>query len=134
MWWNRYVGIPFEWDGHAITGASCWGLVWLVQKQVFGKNLPLHHECETVVRNGDHMDAAPYFAHGIPVGIGEAKEGDVAHMWAMGPTGKTPTHCGVIAGNGYVLHTSERTGSVIQPYDREPVSRRLLGIYRIVED
>ena len=134
MWWNRYVGIPFEWDGHSLNGASCWGLVWLVQKEVFNRVLPLHHDMETVVRNGEHMDASPYFAHGIPVDVKDAVQGDVVHMWAMSSSGKKPTHCGVIAGDGYVLHTSEKTGSIMQPYNKEPVSRRLLGVYRIVED
>lgn len=39
-WANDYVGIPFKPLGRTREGADCWGLVRLVQKEVFDRDLP----------------------------------------------------------------------------------------------
>lgn len=130
MWWNDYVGIPFKWHGYDRSGVSCWGLVRLVQSEVFGKRLPRHDEDETQVMGGTGCPD-PYFREGRPIAASEARSGDIVHLWGITNGRRTPTHCGVITEPGYVLHAEDGVGSCISRMQDPRFFRRVIGVYRL---
>lgn len=132
-WWNDYVGIPYEWCAASRDGASCWGLVCLVQREVFGKRLPAFDEVETALQRGDSADPGQYAVLGQRVPIEQVKSGDVLHMRGLVGGAVAPLHCGVVTVPGEVLHTEEGAGSHIQKYQGNPrFMNRVIGAYRVV--
>ena len=43
-WVNDYVGIPFKAMGRDRSGLGCWGLVYLVSREQFGREVPAYAE------------------------------------------------------------------------------------------
>jgi cell wall-associated NlpC family hydrolase len=128
-WAKEYVGIPFVSGGRDRTGADCYGLVRLVQAEQFGKALPL--------LSGDYTDAdnfaetekllrlqRPLLA-GLPVERPET--GDVCVLNFHG----LPTHLGIYAGGGRLLHTLKGAGSILQRVSDPHLAGRVEGWYRV---
>ena len=129
LWAKDYVGIPFVSGGRDRSGADCYGLVRLVRAEQFGDSLPL--------LSGDYSDANNYaetealmrsqrpLLAGLPVEAPES--GDVCVLKFRG----IPTHLGICAGNGWLLHTLKRTGSVLQRLSDPHLAGRIEGWYRV---
>jgi len=130
MWWNDYIGIPFKWHGSDRDGCSCWGLVRLVARDVFGKTLPSHDDIESRAAEGRGAPQ-PYFSAGQPVDLTGVREGDILHMWATYKGKRLPLHVGIITEPGKVLHIEEGTGSIVEDYTRTRCAWRVIGAYRL---
>lgn len=133
-WASNYVGIPFEWRGASRQGCDCWGLVRLVCLEVFGHDLP--PLISDISRAQDGGDTVPTrwteeVSHKA-IEIGEAKEGDLLHMWGMYGAKKRPLHIGIFVDGDHVLHTLDGIGSVIEPLTGPHMSWRPIGAYRLV--
>jgi len=126
MWWNDYIGLPFKWNGKDRRGISCWGLVVLVQNEVFGHKLP--HFDEWAVKAGEVAVPDQWLPHGREIDLSEVHSGDVLHMRG----GQGDMHCGVVTKRGYVLHIEKGAGSHIRDYVGDPqFKNRVIGAYRV---
>jgi len=130
-WWNNYVGIPFKWNGATREGASCWGLVCLVYKEVYRIKLPRHNEMESQIERGAGS-FADFAATGVQVDLADAQTGDVLHMWGFYKGKRRATHCGIVTQPGFVLHAEEVIGSCISRYKGDNrFLQRVIGAYRL---
>jgi cell wall-associated NlpC family hydrolase len=128
-WAKEYIGIPFVSGGRDKTGADCYGLVRLVLTERFAVNLPL--------LSGDYTDADNFVETEAlirsqqPLLAGRRVEvpetGDVCVLKFHG----LPTHLGVYAGGGWMLHTLRGTGSVLQRISDPHLTGRFGGWYRV---
>lgn len=123
---SRYVGIPFLAGGRTETGADCWGLARIVLRDLYGSDLPRF----------DGEDLAPHrvareIRDGIPAVKAIKKDvpepGDVLIFRLFG----SPSHVGVYAGDGMVLHTLHGIGAALEPLDSPKLSGRLQEVYRV---
>lgn len=131
-WWNAYVGIPYKWHGDTIDGCSCWGLVRLVQREVFGRELPARTDTEELARVGKG-DPNLYKAYGQKIPLEIALAGDVLHMRGVYGGRVVDLHAGVITKPGYVLHIEEGTNSIIENYmTNQRCAWRVIDAYRYV--
>lgn len=129
MWWNHYVGLPFRWNGAEREGVSCWGLVVLVQREVFGRALPRPDEWG--VKDGDTEAADPWTAFLKPVPLPAVATGDILHMRGGRPG--VALHCGVVTVPGEVLHIEAGALSHVRRYIGDRTFRnRVVGAYRVV--
>lgn len=128
-WANKYIGIPFKWHGDTVEGCSCWGLVCLVQREVFGRVLPRHDEIETRAETGD-ASPLPFMGLGKSVPIDEVIPGDVLHMYGVCNKKLVPLHAGTIVKSGKVLHIEEGTNAIIEDYRSKRCAWRIIGAYR----
>lgn len=110
MWWNKYIGIPYEFRGRTKDGADCYGLVEIIQREVFGVDLP----------NSDTVD--------IP--LGDLQEGDMVRMTELFGGRILNRHCGIITGDKHILHTAESVGSFNEKISK--VRHKIKGGYRVV--
>lgn len=102
---EKYVGIPYTFNGRTMAGVDCYGLVWLVEKEIFNKELPVLAELD-----GD-KDKAEVFSEARPLIVAtevqNPVDGDVVLLF----THDVPKHVGIYFDKG-VLHATETRGVV----------------------
>jgi cell wall-associated NlpC family hydrolase len=112
---TEFVGVPYE-------KADCWRLSQLFYQKVFGIELKSYYE-HTPRDRSDRQNL-------IFTNVGEFKKvdkpefGDLILIRVLG----IESHIAVYIGDGMMLHTSEKTGSVLEPIARW--QRRIVGFYR----
>lgn len=134
---NAYVGIPFAWNGYDRGGVSCWGLVVLLYRELFGIRLPRHDEAGAAVAAGQGGDPSSWLAPSMwrPIELSSAACGDLLHMWGLHNRRRTPLHCGMVVAPGLVIHAEEGAGVVISNYARDRrYASRVMGAYRVRSD
>jgi cell wall-associated NlpC family hydrolase len=158
-WASDYIGLPFLVRGRDARGCDCWGLVRLVLGERFGIEVPSYAgDYETIEDHGrlaalvnkgisttetqrhrEREGRAPgaprdprclYASVVHPawseVDPGQECPGDVLLLRLRG----LPIHVGLLVAKGWMLHTREATGSVLERLDGLAWGRRVLGTYR----
>lgn len=125
-WARDYIGIPFQYRGREHSGCDCYGLVELVLSEVF----------DVAVRDFDYASdvdettVADLFEEGLREAewqrVIEPRPGDVVLLRIEGH----PVHCGIVVGDGRMLHTMEGVNSHIERIDGERWFDRVYGYYR----
>jgi len=131
---NKYVGIPFAWNGYDQNGVSCWGLFVLVYKELYGVDLPKHYEYEQLVAQGKETDEKTWVSRSIwkPLRMGQETTGDALHMLGLHNGKLKPLHCGIVVKKGLVLHSQEGTGVIISKYLSDSrYKKKVIGAYRV---
>ena len=137
-WTRDWVGIPFLDRGRDRAGLDCWGLLRLVEREVFGVEVPSFSGDYGDVR--DHARIAELIEANLPgwdpvvepdpatglCDFGAGRPGDGVLLRRRGG----PLHVGVVVAPGWMLHTEEGTASVLAPYNGLKERHRVLGIYR----
>ena len=116
-----YVGIPFEWGGRSHMGADCWGLLCMVQEDVFGRMLP--HRVTS-------LEAVERAVEPQPIDLAVATTGDVLVMRGSNPRG-FGRHVGTFVDNERILHTQEESASRIERISKRNLAWRILQAYRL---
>lgn len=129
MWCNKYINIPFKFDGRSIDGLDCWGLVKAVYNDKLGIDLPNF--------NGALCDSSRETLRKVAeiaaqerkrwIKVDDAKEFDVV---LMSPTGGNPYHVGIMADRRNMLHIMEGCNSTIERVDGMRWRNRIEGFYR----
>jgi cell wall-associated NlpC family hydrolase len=140
-WVQGYIGIPFLEKGRDRDGLDCWGLHMLLQREQFGHEFPDYQCYETVKakadraaiaeayrrgRKADGWDVVLERERGKPLVFGAERIGDGVLM----RIGGDPLHCGMVIGEGMMLHIDRGIDSCVQSYTGMAWSRRVLGIFR----
>jgi cell wall-associated NlpC family hydrolase len=112
MDFNKYIGIEFKAHGRDMTGLDCFGLVRLVLKNEFNKELPEWIENEEADFSGFKKTDDP-------------KPGSIALFSFIG----VPAHVGVYIGEGRVLHVAPGESAVAEKIDSRRLKGHLQGYY-----
>lgn len=133
-WAALYVGLPYVEGGRARAGVDCWGLVALVQAEVFRRPVPAYDGLQwphgsprsvtEAIGEFARQEAAVEYDQ-IPDGA--EIEGDIVLIRMRGQ----PLHVGVVLPGGMMLHTEEGSGSGIESYRGLMFGKRVLGFYRV---
>jgi cell wall-associated NlpC family hydrolase len=128
-WAKAYIGIPFVSGGRDAAGADCYGLARLVRAEQFGDRLPLLSGDYTDADNFAETEALMRARRPLLAGrrVETPETGDVCVLRFHG----LPTHLGIYAGGGWLLHTLKRTGSVLQRISDPSLAGRIEGWYRV---
>lgn len=138
-WTRRYIGIPFLDGGREREeGLDCWGLLWLVEREVFGTRVPSfagdYGDTQDHARIAALIEAnlpgwLPVVEPGLESGLccfGAERPGDGVLLRRRG----RPLHVGVVVAPARMLHIEAGTASVLDRYDGLKERHRVLGIYR----
>lgn len=133
LWASNYVGIPFSARGHDRRGVHCWGLVWIVYRELLGITL---HRDDTVDGSDLMRFSSLLGMHVVDLPLwsdvtGPPRDFDLVLMTAVvradGMLRRVAAHVGIIAGE-YILHAQLGSDSVCQP--TAALMRRIVGTYR----
>jgi len=101
---EKYIGIPYVFNGRDERGLDCYGLVRLVEKEVFHKELPLLADLDENDRTGALAENRPL----IPAEqVDNPVDGDIVLLFLH----DVPQHIGVYWNRG-VLHATNKSGVV----------------------
>ena len=128
-WAKDYIGIPFASGGRDRAGADCYGLARLVRMERFGDRLPLLSDDYTDADNFAETEALMREKRPLLAGrrVETPEAGDLCVLRFHG----LPTHLGIYAGGGWMLHTLKGTGSVLQRISDPHLAGRVEGWYRV---
>lgn len=128
-WYGYYVGIPFKTLGRTRNGCDCYGLVKLVMKEHYKIDLP---EIATYLNALDHKNIAPVIDENTPLlageKIAEPKEGLVV---VLSSSEGLSSHVGLMVTDELILHTTYKTGALIEPLSSKYIKNRIKGYYDV---
>ncbi len=125
---DRFVGIPWADKGRDFAGVDCWGLLWLVMRELRGIEVPSYSD--RYVTAGDRRALNALIA-GEMVPWREIAAGDEQPFDAvLIREGRFLRHVGLVVDPGRLLHISQGATSVIERYREGLLKMRVVGFYR----
>ena len=107
---KKFIGIPFEENGRAFTGADCWGLVSLFYRELFNIDLPDYRiGCVSASLISETVERESSTETWRKVDIPEF--GNVVLLSTDSRDPMLKNHIGVWVGDGRILHTTGTLGS-----------------------
>lgn len=126
---DRFVGLPFRSLGRDVDGVDCWGLVRLVYRECLGVDLPSYAGEYANAADRAHLErviAGGILEEWTAIAADAARPFDAILMNQAG----VPSHVGLVAGRGLVLHVEPQSFSTIENYRGVRIARRLAGFFR----
>lgn len=129
-WTQKYVGIPFVSGGRTEKGCDCYGLIRLILANEYSIQLP------SLMIDGYHaLDAnetRPLFEKYVPV-ICASKIScpEEKSVCLIRTTGGLLTHVGIYAGDGFIIHSRNKTGAVCERMNSPFLTGRIEGWYHV---
>jgi cell wall-associated NlpC family hydrolase len=128
-WVKKYIGIPFASNGRTLASCDCYGLVRLVLNNEYKLNLPQLSDDYTDALNV--KETARLFEKHLPVLAGEKISVPQEKAVVVINEHGVPAHIGIVAGDGYILHTGIKTGSICQRETHPGLRGRIEGYYHV---
>ena len=125
MWYNKYVGLPYQDRGRTATGIDCWGLACLVYSEHFDIELPSLDDQYTSTQDLAVRGLVTSTKESW-ISTSDPKPGDICVFNILGE----PTHVGIYVGDNKFLHARGGKDSVIESLNSVVWNRRLEGIYQ----
>ena len=127
-WAAAYVGIPYADHGRDTTGVDCWGLVRMVLDREFGVQVACMGSGYPSTDARDVLDGliTRNLEDVMMVDALAAVPGDVLFFRQMGHV----SHCGIVVGDGMMLHAREGADVVVERYTSGLWANRLHGAFR----
>lgn len=128
MSFDRFVGIPWSDKGRDFTGADCWGLLWLVMRELRGIDLPSYSDQYVTASDRKALDRliAGELSPWLEISVGAEQPFDAVLM----REGRFLRHVGLVVDDGRLLHVSSGSTSVIERYREGLLRNRVVGFYR----
>jgi hypothetical protein len=129
MWYNKYIGIPYQEKGRDIAGADCWGLTRLIYENEFKITLP------SFIQNYNHSDTeriAELFAQYKEgwVNLETPSEGSIVLFRILGHV----SHVGVMINATQFIHTRDGQSALIDSLEKPRWRNRISGFYTYSEN
>lgn len=127
---DRFVGLPYLDRGRSVEGVDCWGLVWLVYREVRGIDLPSYSD--RYVTAADRQAMAELI--GAELGPWNEIHASTRQIFdvVLMREGKFPRHVGLIVGRDAMLHAEPNTTSCIARLSSPLIRNRIVGLFRHV--
>lgn len=129
-WISDYIGIEYKDRGRdREDGLDCWGLVKLVQEEVYNRKIPSYLDYQSA-ENGESVeeciDQAKKDRFWNPIEAKQSREGDIILMQMMGRR----CHVGIAIDFPVLLHIHRRTHSCLQNVERNLSTMTVIRGYR----
>lgn len=130
-WTQKYVGIPFCSNGRDFYGCDCYGLTRLIFQNEYGIYLP---ELNLYSNALNPKETYNIFRTYIPVICGtKISQPEEKAVCLVRTVGGLLSHVGVYAGDGFIIHTRNKTGAVCERMSSPFFTGRIEGWYHVNE-
>lgn len=129
--WSRdYVGLPWQFAGRSSEGVDCWGLLWLIYRDVLKIDVA-SYERETLdapereqiaTMMAGELTQLPW----TDISLGHEREFDMAVFKRAG----IDSHVGVVVQPGRMLHITHDTEPRVERFDQGRWKSKLIALYR----
>lgn len=128
-WTQKYVGIPFVSGGRTEEGCDCYGLIRLILKNEYFINLPAlkidYHALES-------KETRVLFEKYVPVICShKITAPEEKAVCLVRTTAGLLTHVGLYAGDGFIIHSRNKTGAVCERMNSPFLTGRIEGWYYV---
>ncbi len=129
--WSRdYVGLPWQFAGRSRDGVDCWGLLWLIYRDVLGieiasyarETLDAPERGQIAALMAGELVKSPW----VDVQPSQEREFDMVIFKRAG----IDSHVGIIVAPGRMLHITHDTESRVERFDQGRWKAKLMGIRR----
>lgn len=129
-WTQKYVGIPFASGGRTEKGCDCYGLIRLILRNEYSIQLP-----SLMIDDYHALDAnetKPLFEKYVPVICAEKISApEEKSVCLVRTTAGLLTHVGIYAGDGFIIHSRNKTGAVCERMSSPFLTGRIEGWYHV---
>ena len=128
-WIRRFIGLPYEDRGRDYTGADCWGVAYLVHRDVFGcADFPRLSDDYRSINDtaGVHEAFVANAERFERIDTPDRAEGDIVMFRLQG----LAVHCGVVVDGNRMIHSLPGHECVIERYTGAKWVRRMEGLFR----
>jgi cell wall-associated NlpC family hydrolase len=127
---DRFIGLPWIDKGRSFDGVDCYGLVWLVNRELRAVELPSY--AEDYVTSVDRLALARLIAGELDDGgwdeIPAAQEQPFDAVLIR--EGRMAKHIGLVTRPGMMLHVEQGGTSQVERYRAGIFAHRVVGFYR----
>ena len=128
-WTQKYVGIPFLSGGRTEMGCDCYGLIRLILQNEYDILLP---ELKSDYHALNAKETKLLFSENIPLICGTKIESpEEKAICLIRTTAGLLTHVGIYAGDGFIIHSRNRTGAVCERIFSPFLTGRIEGWYHV---
>lgn len=127
---REYIGIPYCLGGRSMKGVDCYGLVYLVLREVFNLDPP---EYLTLKIQENGLQRAKAFRKGLAAGRWEkCSQGPETGQVILLRSERLPIHCGIVVSTELMLHCEHGVNSCIERIESVRWAKRIEGFYRLL--
>lgn len=127
--WSRdYVGLPWKFAGRSCEGVDCWGLLWLIYRDVLKIDVA-RYEQETLDAPEREQIAALLASDRNKSPWCDVKKEQSFDM-AVFKRGGIDSHVGIVVAPGRMLHITNGTESRVDRFDQGRWRPKLVGLHR----
>lgn len=123
---SKYIDIHFTEKGRGMAGCDCWGLVFLIYRDLLDTELPLYLDSYQNTADEKVVSAAIRNEKVNWEEVDKAQPGNVVLIRLKGQ----PMHVGVYLGNGRFIHCLDKVGVVIEKVNSITWRDRIVGYYK----
>ena len=128
-WYGKYVGIPFRTLGRDIRGCDCYGLVRLALREKYNIELP---ELAEYLNALDNKEIAIVIEENTPLLSGDKQNNpEEGLVVVLSSTEGLSSHVGLMVTDKLMLHTTYKTGAIIEPITSINIKNRIKGYYSV---
>lgn len=129
-WTRDYIGLPWQFAGRSRDGVDCWGLLWLVYRDVLG--IAVASYAQETMDAPEREQIATLLHHDRKISPwsdiqpGSELPFDMAVFRRAG----IDSHVGIVVEPGRMLHIAHDTESRVERFDQGRWKTRLVAIHR----
>jgi cell wall-associated NlpC family hydrolase len=124
---EKAIGVVFIDGGRGFDGWDCWGLLVKAYAEVYNIEVESFDGLTGLNSTESNRLFEENYKSWVEIKQEEEKSGDlIAFRGAL-------VHIGVIIKPGLMLHTENKMGTCVEPYNSPVWKRRILGIFRHAE-
>lgn len=125
---GRYVGLPWIDRGRTLNGLDCWGLIYLINLNERGLELPCYADRYATAADRRALDRLI----GNEIDDWDEIAAGQEQLWdcILMRDGRTETHIGLVVAPGRMLHVAQGKTSVIENYRSGVWRHRVVGFFR----
>lgn len=123
---SLFCGIPFREKGRGYDGCDCWGIPYLIYRDVLGIELPLYTDGYHNTRDREDIHRLMRHEKAFWQPVIRPQPFDILHI----RIGGDEMHCGVYIGNSHFIHCLDGVGACIERVTSPTWRQRIVGYYR----